>query len=163
MVGAGIDCQSNCQECSKLCSFSKLFLQNLSQTLKKPYVKYFVNSKQGIFQIQCKISRNLWLTSEENCISTSPAWRQVHLGGHYKPPPCTTLSPCCGLQQSPTLSLCQLVTDFNQSTLCHIVLPSSLAHLLLEASKPPKASGSGNLAPPCHNKQENKAHPLPPC
>ena len=101
---------------------SELFLRKLSQTSKKPVgqVEYFVNSKQGVFQIQCKISRNLWCTSEENCKSTSPAWRHVrHVD--ITNPLCTTLSPCCVLQQSPILSLCQLVTDFNQSTLCHLV------------------------------------------
>ena len=94
---------------------SELFLQNSSQTSKKPLegqVKYFVNSKQGIFQIQCKISRSLWCTSEENGKSTSPAWRHVRhveiTNPHFVPP-------------------CHLVVVYNNHPYCHFVNSSQIS------------------------------------
>ena len=101
---------------------SELLFRKLSQTSKKPV---------GASWVFCELETGHIPNSKNNEKFVMHIWRKWQI---HKPcltpcaprwtlqtPPCTTLSPCCGLQQSPILSLCQLVTDFNQSTLCHLV------------------------------------------
>ena len=94
---------------------SELFLRKLSQTSKKPVgqVEYFVNSKQGVFQIQCKISRNLKKMANLQALLDAMCTLV-----NYKP---HLVPPCHLVVVYNNHPHCHFVTDFNQSILYHLV------------------------------------------
>ena len=97
---------------------SELFLRKLSQTSKKPV---------GASWVFCELETGHIPNSMQNIEKfVMHIWRKWQI---HKPclTPCAPCAPWCTFQ-IPTLyhlvnllSLCQLVTDFNQSTLCHLV------------------------------------------
>ena len=139
MVEAGIDCQSNYHECPKLRSqralsskFESIFKGTFRGKLSILWTRNRAYSK-----FNAKISRNLWCTSEENGKSTSPAWRHVHLGGHYKPhlvPPCHLVAvynnhPHCHFVNSSQISIktpCAILSSPVHWPTCFWKLPSPL-------------------------------------